>query len=98
MNNIHLIGREYGFTVQRVPLHDFNGKIEGEVLVLSELSDEYERVRRQYNEKFSNALKNAYAEIIELDYNTDRAKCLSDTGHLFDFSDISRSDLWQVIL
>ena len=55
-----------------MPLHDFNGKIEGEVLVLSELSDEYERVRRQYNEKFSNALKNAYAEIIELDYHTDR--------------------------
>ncbi len=90
-HSFNYFGREYGFTVQRVPLHDFNGKIEGEVLVLSELSDEYERVRRQYNEKFSNALKNAYAEIIELDYHTDRAKCLSDTGHLFDFSDMFRT-------
>ncbi len=90
-HSFNYFGRDYTFTVQRVPLHDFNGKIEGEVLVLSELSDEYERIRRQYNEKFSNALKNAYAEIIELDYHTDQAKCLSDTGHLFDFSDMFKT-------
>ena len=87
-HSFNFFGRDYSFTVQRVPLHNFNGKTEGEVLVLSDMSDEYERVRNQYNEKFSNVLKNAYAEIIELDFHTNSAKFLSDTGHLFDFSNI----------
>lgn len=87
-HSFNFFGRDYSFTIQRVPLHNFNGKTEGEVLVLSDLSDEYERVRNQYNEKFSNVLKNAYAEIIELDFHTNSAKFLSDTGHLFDFSNI----------
>jgi diguanylate cyclase (GGDEF)-like protein len=87
-HSFNFFGKDYSFTIQRVLLHNFNGKTEGEVLVLSDLSDEYERVRNQYNEKFSNVLKNAYAEIIELDFHTNSAKFLSDTGHLFDFSNI----------
>ncbi|GEM_PF-2702725 len=78
-----LFGKEYSFTVQRVPLHDFNGRTTGEVLLLSDMTDEFNRVRMQYNEKFSKVLQSAYSDIIEIDYEKGIAQCLAGSSPLF---------------